>query len=315
MGRGSTEPSHPGERDLRMQAPDGPVLIIGQSGQLATDLVRVASEEDKDAVALGRPQCDLTDSASLLRLLDRVMPCAVINAAAYTQVDQAESEPELAMQVNALGPEMLAQICARQRIPLIHVSTDQVFDGKKQGAYTEQDEPNPLCVYGRTKREGEQRVLNINPHALIVRVSWVYGPSGSNFVTKVLEWARMKSPLSIVSDQFGCPTYAPDLALHLLNLSEKMARTPSYASGLLHLAGASAMSRYEQARLILASAHARGGAFADVVPVLTKDFPTPAIRPLNAELDCAKAARLYDIYPVDFETGLHHTLDLLYSGR
>ncbi len=291
---------------------NSPYLIVGHSGQLATDLMRVGNAFDYDVVAVGRPQCDLTDPHSPHRLLERVMPCAVINAGAYTNVDLAESDKELAFAVNASGAQTLAQACASHGIPLIHVSTDQVFDGTKQSAYCEDDEPNPLCIYGASKWEGEKRVLEAHPNALIVRVSWVYGPSGNNFLTKVCEWARKNKEISIISDQTGCPTYSPDLASALLNMAKQMTREAHNAPrGLLHLAGADVMSRFEQAQMIMDASRKRGGVYAHIKPVLTRDFPTPAQRPLNATLNSTRALAQYGVQLGGFEKGLEETLNMI----
>jgi dTDP-4-dehydrorhamnose reductase len=288
------------------------VLVIGRKGQLATDLVAAGARAGIPVAALGRPDLDLADADSIARALDRTGPIAVVNAAAYTAVDRAESEPDLAFAVNRDGPAALARRCARAQVPLLHISTDQVFDGRKDGAYVETDPPNPLCIYGRSKLAGETAVGEACDDALVVRVSWVFGPSGDNFVTKVLAWARRRDTLTIVCDQRGRPTYAPALADALLVLARRMADGGAdRPRGLLHLAGASAMTRDEQARTILAAAARRGGPSARVQPVLTRDFPTPARRPLNAELDPALAAHRHGIRLGRFADDLEATLDRL----
>lgn len=290
----------------------GPILIIGQSGQLATDLLAVAGDEGRDALSLGRPRLDLTDPSAPARILDRIEPIAVINAAAYTQVDKAESEPDLTYAVNCDGPARLASACARAGVPLIHISTDQVFNGHKRGGYIESDTADPLCVYGASKLAGERAVLLAMPEALVVRVSWVFGPSGDNFVTKVLSWARARPKLSIVADQVGRPTHSPSLAGALLALAVRMTnRTGDAPSGLLHLAGGTVLSRAEQAGLILEGARQRGGPSAQIEPVPTSAFPTPATRPLNAELDCTLAATRYGLRLNAFADDLEATLDQL----
>lgn len=294
----------------------GPILIVGQSGQLATDLIAAANAHGLDAVAAGRPHLDLTKPDAPARMLDRIEPRAVINAAAYTDVDRAESEPDLAHAINCDGPASLAAACARAGVPLIHVSTDQVFDGRKEGGYVETDAPNPLCVYGASKLAGERAVFAALPDALIVRVSWVFGPSGTNFVTKVLDWARARPALRIVADQRGRPTFSPGLAVALLDLARRMAASESGAPrGLLHLAGDTVMTRAEQARIILAASQMRGGPFAAVEPVPTVAFPTPATRPLNAELDCSLARERYGLALGPFGPDLDATLNVLLGPR
>lgn len=294
---------------------DAPVLVIGRKGQLATDLVAVATDEGAPVIALGRPDFDLTDADATKRALDRYQPGAVINAAAYTAVDRAESEGEAAFALNRDGPARLASACAAASVPFLHISTDQVFDGTKVGGYVEDDVTGPLCLYGQSKLAGEIAVLEANPAALVARTSWVFGPSGENFVTKVLSWAKGSQDnagqsLRIVSDQRGCPTYSPDLAFCLLTLAQAMAVGGENAPvGILHLAGPEAMTRDEQARRILAGSAARRGPYAGVVPVLTRDFPTPATRPLNAELDTARVKALYGLQLQPFAEALAATLD------
>jgi dTDP-4-dehydrorhamnose reductase len=290
-----------------------PILVVGRSGQLATDLVAAARREGVPLVALGRPELDLTEADGAARALAAIRPRAVVNAAAYTAVDRAESEPDRAFAVNRDGPARLARAAVAAGVPLIHVSTDQVFDGRRPGGYRESDAPNPLCSYGRSKLAGEEAVAAAGGTTLIVRVSWVFGPSGDNFVTKVIAWARQREVLAIVSDQRGRPTHSPALAAALLTLAARMA-DPTGAerpAGLLHLAGATVMTREAQARAIIAASSARGGPFARIAPVTTADFPTPATRPLNAELDCSLAAERYGIGLGSFAADLAATLDAL----
>lgn len=284
------------------------ILVIGRSGQLATAL---ACTGNATIVTAGRPGFDFAAPDAPSWLLDQIRPAAVINAAAYTSVDRAESRPEPAFALNHRAPAALAQACARNRLPLIHVSTDCVFDGAKPGAYLETDEARPLNVYGRSKRAGEEAVLNALPSALVVRTSWIFGHTGENFVVRVLGWARRRSALTIVGDQRGRPTYAPALAAALLTLAQRMAaRDPSTPAGLLHLAGASLLSRAEQAQMVLDASAARGGPWASVTPIPTSRHPTPARRPLNAALDCSLAARHGSVLG-PFGPDLQATLDRL----
>lgn len=263
------------------------ILVLGRSGQLASAL---ADRGQGSVVAIGRPDVDLTVAEASQRLLDAVHPAAVINAAAYTAVDRAEREPELAFALNRDGPAALAKACARAGVPLIHISTDCVFDGAKDAPYHEADTPHPLNIYGASKRAGERAVLDALPSALIVRTSWVFGGHGENFVTRLLAWARGRDSLTIVGDQRGKPTYAPALAEALLVFARGMI-AGSAAGGLMHLAGETALSRAEQAQIILDLARERGGPSAKVTPIPTSAHPTAARRPLNAVLDCTLAAR------------------------
>lgn len=288
------------------------ILVVGRQGQLATDLVAAGERMGARLIALGRPELDITDPDVIPRALDAHAPAAIINAAAYTAVDRAESEPELALALNRDGPSRLAKACASREIALIHVSTDQVFDGRKRGSYVETDPPNPLCVYGRSKLLGEEAVATESPEHLIVRVSWIFGPSGDNFVKKLLAWARERETLAIVSDQRGRPTYGPGLAEALLRLACAMtAGEGARPHGLVHLAGASVMARHEQALAVMAGSAARGGPVAAIRPVPTSDFPTPATRPLNAELDPTLAAERHGLRLAPFEVDLATTLDAI----
>jgi len=289
-----------------------PILVVGRQGQVATDLVAAGARAGVPIAALGRPDLDLTEADSIARAIDCIAPVAVVNAAAYTAVDRAESEPDLAFAVNRDGPAALARLCAGARLPLIHLSTDQVFDGRKAGAHTEADRPNPLCAYGRSKWAGETAVLEAYPDALVIRVSWVFGPSGDNFVTKLLGWAKTRDALAIVSDQRGRPTYSPALADALLALAGRMIGDGAdRPRGLLHLAGADAMTRDRQAHAVMAASAARGGPAARIVPILTRDLQTPAARPLNAELDPSLAAARYGVRLGPFADDLAATLDRL----
>ena len=264
------------------------LLVLGRNGQLATELQRAAQEIGLACTALGRAEIDVCDVDQIIQAIERTKPSAMINASAYTNVDGAESEGELAFKLNETAPRAMARAAAQTKLPFIHVSTDQVFDGTKKGAYTEEDAPNPINLYGRSKLAGEIAVRAENPDALIVRVSWVWGPSGDNFVKKLLQWASTRDELTIVADQIGRPTYSPALANALIDL----AAMPNRPTGILNYAGSDVMSRADQARLVLEASRTHGGPYATVKDVPTSAFPTPAKRPLNAELDVKQIAAL-----------------------
>jgi len=297
------------------------ILVAGNKGQLATDLKEAAVRQGMDLVAFGRPELDLTDRLAAERCIQRVRPSIVINAGAYTAVDKAESEPDLAFAVNTDGPARLAAACARAGIPLIHISTDQVFGDNRAVPHREIDAPAPLCVYGRSKLEGEQAVAAAQADHVIARVSWVFGPTGDNFVKKVLSWAETSfdtgRPLRIVADQWGKPTYSPDLAEALLNIAICRLATSEAATtrGLFHLAGSTALTRADQAQLILDAARARGFPAIKVTPVTSEQFPTPARRPSNGMLDTSKAYETFGIQLGSFEDALERTLERLIGPR
>lgn len=282
------------------------ILVLGRAGQLASAL---ADRGGAAVVAAGRPDFDLTDLDAAARLLDRIRPAAIINAAAYTAVDRAENEPDLAFALNRDGPAALARACARARLPLIHVSTDNVFDGTLDRAYRESDVPRPINVYGASKHAGECAVLDALPSALVVRTSWIFGGRSESFVSRLLGWAEGRDQLTIVGDQWGRPTYAPALAEALLTLAQRLI-DGSVSGGLMHLAGGSVHSRAEQARMILDAASRRGRPATTVIPIASRDHPTAAERPLNAVLDCSLASR-EGIVLGPFRGDLEATLDRL----
>lgn len=266
------------------------VACIGRNGQTARALAAIAAADSAiELVAAGRETLDLGDADSLERFVLGARPDAVINAAAYNLVDKAESEPDVAMRINSDGPAALARICRREGLPFIHMSTDLVFDGTKPGPYVETDTPNPLSAYGRSKLAGEQAVLAEDPQALVTRVCWVYSEHGDNFVSKMLELAKTRPMLRVVSDQVGPPTHAADIAAALIAATRLRVSGPATLSGLLHLAASETVSRSDMAKAIMEESQAQGGPVAAIEPVTTADYAAPARRPLNAHLSAARA--------------------------
>ena len=281
------------------------VLVIGKTGQMAQAL---SLKGGADVICLGRPDADLTNAASLANALEEYQPRVVINTGAYTSVDGAESEPEAARALNVAGPEMLAKACAARDVPLIHLSTDCVFDGTKASPYLPQDETCPIGVYGTSKRDGELAVLAAAPRSLVVRVSWIFSRFGRTFVRVMLDLAHTRDTVTVVSDQFGCPTHAPDLAAALLDMARQV-RAPGFdAWGTYHLAGRGETDRATMARKIFEYSRQHDGPVAQVVPIATADFPTPAQRPLNARLDMSDTTRVFGIELPAWETGLEQTV-------
>jgi dTDP-4-dehydrorhamnose reductase len=265
------------------------IACIGRTGQTAQALAAVAPSHDVELTAAGRETLDLRHPRTLAAFLDSAKPDAVINAAAYNNVDRAEAEPAEAFAVNAEGPRALARACALRGLSLIHMSTDCVFDGTKPALYTEEDRPNPLSAYGRSKLAGEEAVLDEDPGALVVRVAWVFSEYGDNFVSKMIKLARDTDIIRVVSDQTGPPTWAPDIANALI-LAAKV-RTGQALTGLLHVASPEATTRAKMAAAILGESQRQGGPAAQVIPVTTAAFNAPAKRPLNARLDATLAAK------------------------
>jgi dTDP-4-dehydrorhamnose reductase len=256
---------------------------------LGTALQRVLGERGVRFVAPAEGEFDICDQAAVTKRVAEFKKSlrdgergVIINAAAYTNVEAAEDEPDLASQVNEFGAVRLARAAHESDLRFVHVSTDFVFDGLKEGPYAEDDEPNPLSVYGQTKLDGEDSVASENPDALIVRTAWVFGPAGVNFPVKILEAARSRPSLKVVTDEIGSPTYTLDLAAGIIGLVD------AGASGIYHLAGAGSCSRFELAQRIVELA----GLDTPIEPVESNEFPTKAQRPMNSVLDCSKAAAL-----------------------
>lgn len=269
-----------------------PILIVGASGQLGRELGVETNRSGIAARAADRNELDITQAEDVRRLVGEALPRAIINAAAYTAVDKAESDSEAAYKGNALGPEHLARAAAEHDIPLLHVSTDYVFDGTKSGAYTEDDPVAPLGAYGRTKEEGELRVRDAHAKHIILRTSWVYGAYGNNFLKTMLRLSRERDELRVVADQRGCPTATIDLARALL-AAAAAADAGRAKWGTYHFAGTGATTWHGFASEIVSAAARLGGRPVSVVPIETKDYPTPAKRPANSELDSSRFAAAF----------------------
>jgi dTDP-4-dehydrorhamnose reductase len=287
---------------------DGMILVIGRTGQVAQALAHVGGAS---VICLGRPDVDLQQPDTLARAIDLHKPVAVINAGGFTLVDQAEAEPDEARILNVDGPDALALACKAADVPLIHLSTDCVFDGEMPRAYRPDDKPAPICTYGQTKLDGELAVADAYAKHLVVRVSWIFSQFGHNFVRTMLKLAQTRERVSVVSDQIGCPTYAPALAAGLLEMSRQSAQ-PGFASwGTYHLAGAGETDRASLARAIFAESARHHGPVAEVDDVLTSAYPTPATRPLNARLDMTRTRDVFGVKLPDWQDGLAATVPAL----
>jgi dTDP-4-dehydrorhamnose reductase len=271
------------------------ILVTGREGQVARSLAeRAHGRPDLELVFAQRPDFDLEDDRSIERTVNDVAPDLVISAAAYTAVDKAEEEPERAERINARAPAVLARATAHAAIPLIHLSTDYVFDGKADRPYTEDMPTAPLGVYGRTKLAGEEAVRTENPDHLIVRTSWVYSPFGRNFVKTMLQLAGSRDRLTVVEDQLGNPTSALDIGDGLLTVAESWRGGASTGRGeIVHLAGTGSTNWADLARYILEVSGSMGGPVATVEGIPTSAWPTAATRPTNSRLDTARLAELF----------------------
>ena len=270
------------------------ILVTGGSGQLA----RALRLRGGDAVTVvGRPLFDFDQPDTVVRVMHDIRPDLVINAAAWTAVDAAEEQHARARQANAEGPALLALLCAGQAVPLLHVSTDYVFSGDKGSPYVETDPTDPQSIYGSTKAEGEKAVLTACAQAMVVRTAWVYGPHGRNFVRTMLDAARTKSQLQVVADQSGNPTSTLDLADALLQVAMRIRQTGwrSGYRGVFHAAGGGSATWHELACAAVAQAGRHGHPVPSVTPITTADWPTPAIRPIDARLDCGRLRQVFGI--------------------
>jgi dTDP-4-dehydrorhamnose reductase len=282
------------------------ILITGANGQVGHELAARAPE----AIPLGRRELDLSRGEALLATLRRVQPAIVINAAAYTAVDKAEQEAEAAFAANRDGVAVLARGCKELGIPLLHLSTDYVFDGAKQGPYTEADPTSPQGTYGRSKCEGEERLRAILDRHIILRVSWVFGAHGANFVKTMLRLAKTHPALRVVADQHGGPTPAGDIAETLLALARRYLERNELPWGTYHYSGAPATTWHGFASAVVERGAALGliPAAPPVNPITTADYPLPAPRPANSVFDCGRAEGLFGLRQPDWRQGLEQVL-------
>jgi len=286
------------------------ILITGSQGQVAWDLLRVADSKKHEIFSFGRDTLDITDPLLVDQAIETIRPHLVMNVAAYTQVDKAEDEVERAFAVNHEGAKNLAIACEKARIPLLHVSTDYVFDGKQNHPYVETDEINPLGIYGKSKWEGEQAVRHNCERHIILRVSAVFGSHGQNFVKTMIRLARDKEILRVVSNQITCPTSAADIAKLLWDLSEKTQAQAAW--GTYHFCGKTPISWYEFANIIIEQAKAyfplRN---QQIVPIPSSEYTTRAERPQYSVLDCHKLEKFFSVEQPSWELGLADVMQQL----
>jgi dTDP-4-dehydrorhamnose reductase len=289
------------------------ILLLGKCGQLGWEFHRCLLPLGQ-VVALDAPEIDVSDRQAVQGLVQELRPAVILNATAYTAVDRAESEPELAQAVNGHAPGYLAEAAESVRAALIHVSTDYVFDGTKGAPYVETDDPHPLGVYGQSKLAGEQAIAQAGGAYLILRTSWLYSLRRDSFVTKVIEWSRRQTSLRVVSDQVGNPTWARPFAEAISQVLALGGRDP-YAwirerRGVYHLAGDGYASRLEWAQAILRSdPHPQDQLAKEILPALTANFPTPAQRPLFSALNCERFTATFGLHLPPWQIALALALD------
>lgn len=294
------------------------LLIAGWHGQIARALVELApGRPDVTALSIGRPALDLCSPSTIRSTLVEAQPDIMINTAAYTAVDQAEREPEAVSQLNSVGAGTFAEIAAKRDIPVLHLSTEYVFDGTKDSPYTEDDDPAPQSVYGRTKLEGERAVAEINPKHVILRTTWVYSPFGRNFVKTMLKLAGERDEIDVVDDQVGCPTYAPHLADAILDIASRIAADREFAPwGTYHAASSGGVSWCDFARRVVEVSRGLDGPSAKIKPISSADYPTTAPRLDNARLDSTKLARTFGIKLPSWTDGVDQCVGrLLAAGK
>ena len=266
---------------------NGPILVFGARGQVGRETVALAAARGMPVVGLPRQEADITNEVTVRAAIDVHRPAVVVNAAAYTSIDRAEREAELAAAANVTGPAVLAAVCASAGVPLIHLSCDQVFDGTKKRPYVENDKVSPISVYGRTKAEGDAKVRELAPRHVIIRTSWIYGPHGRNFLRNVLKLAGERDELKMVGDQIGCPTATIDLAEAILVAARKLA-SEAKVTGVFNFAGNGATTWFKFASEIVQ----RQAVFTSKTPKVTEiklaEYPTSAKRGLNCELDSSR---------------------------
>jgi dTDP-4-dehydrorhamnose reductase len=289
------------------------LTVTGRDGQVARALVEAGPMLGIDVFAAGRPELDLALPETVLPALSAARPDIVVNAAAYTAVDQAETESEQANAVNATGAGAVAAAARALGLPIIQLSTDYVFDGEKPAPYTEEDPPAPATVYGRSKLAGEKEVAAASPDHVILRTAWVYSPHGKNFVRTMLALAANRNELRVVADQRGCPTYAPDIAGAVLTVARNLLNNPGdpRLRGVFHLAGSGETTWAEFAEAIFDLGAAKGGPRPVVIPIRSVDYPTPARRPKNSRLDCTKLARVHEVHLPQWRASLVTCLERL----
>ncbi|MCX5616497.1 dTDP-4-dehydrorhamnose reductase [Bombella sp. TMW 2.2559] len=290
------------------------ILVIGRTGQLASSLKELGGDR---VVTVGRPEADLQVPETLTAVIEAHQPEVIVNAAAWTAVDLAETEQEAAKQGNHTGPAHLAAEAARRHVPFIHVSTDYVFDGRKGSPYLESDPISPVTAYGRTKAEGEAAVLKAQPQSIILRTAWVYSAHGKNFVRTMLNAGAKNPRLRVVGDQRGNPTSSDDLAAVVLGIIDRIRATgwqDSYA-GIFHATGSGEATWHELACHALEQAARHGQAMPEVEAIMTADWPTPAARPADSRLDNGKLERVFGQKMPDWRDSVARTVDQLMKAN
>jgi len=286
------------------------LLIIGSKGQLGSELVRKCKRNDFSFLALDLPEFNITDPSQVEKTLAVFKPSIVFNASAYTNVDKAETDLTIAFSVNSNGPANLAIYCDKNRIPIIHISTDYVFDGSKGQAYTESDPVSPLGVYGKSKEEGESKLRSILKQHIILRTSWLYGAYGNNFLKTMLWLGNEKKIIKVVSDQYGCPTCAADLAEAVVDISKQITQNPKIFWGTYHYCGLGITTWHKFAKAIFEIAgQYQNYKVSSVEAITTAQYPTRTKRPAFSALDCNLINKNFGITQKPWQGSLKKTIE------
>ncbi|HUO53924.1 MAG TPA: dTDP-4-dehydrorhamnose reductase [Rhodoblastus sp.] len=290
------------------------IAVTGLKGQIVSALIERAPR-DVELIALGRPQLDLSRRGAVLAALRAARCDVIINAAAYTAVDQAESEPDVAMLVNGDGAGYVAEIAAELRAPLIHISTDYVFEGTLERPYREDDPTGPRAAYGRSKLAGEKKIAALHSNHAILRTAWVYSPFGTNFIRTMLRLGETRAEVGVVADQIGNPTSALDIADALFAIAARLeGDSAPHLRGLFHMTGAGEASWADFAEAVFAEAERFGRTPVKVKRITTADYPTPARRPANSRLDNGKLRGAYSLALPAWGPSAAHCVERLLAG-
>ena len=292
------------------------IVVTGCDGQVARSIMERGALGGHEVVTLGRPELDLAaDGDSIIEAIRAAAPDVVVSAAAYTAVDKAEGEPELAFAVNERGAGAVARAAAKLGVPLVHLSTDYVFDGSKTSPYVEDDPTGPTGVYGTSKLAGEAAVLAKHGDSAILRTAWVYSPFGANFVKTMLRLASDRDEVAVVADQRGNPTSALDIADGVLAVASNLVSgSDAEQRGIFHMTGAGEASWAEFAEAVFAASAAAGGPSATVKPITTADYPTPARRPANSRLDSSRIERVHGVRLPEWRNSLRDVVSRLIAA-
>lgn len=289
------------------------IIIIGSKGQLGWELVRQSQDFSFEILGVDLPQLDITNVAQVKNTIANFQPSLVINAAAYTDVDKAETEQSLAWAVNRDGPANLAVVCAKSDIPLIHISTDYVFDGQKGIPYIETDPVSPLGIYGKSKAAGENKVRSRLKEHIILRTSWLYGVHGHNFVKTMLKLGKEKNVIKVVADQYGSPTSAADLAEAVWIIAAHIRNSTEIAWGTYHYCGHGITTWHGFAQTLFEMARPYGSIITSKVePITTDEYPTRTRRPPFSALDCHLIKKRFGISPKPWRESLKNTIDRIF---